>query len=316
MCLDALDLMSVPLPEHVRPVDVAVTPDHVGTAHWKDYLILTKPEITFLVTISALAGFLLGTTGAVDGWRLAWLLVGTALTSAGGGVLNHCLEHRYDAQMHRTASRPIPAGRIAPRTAFGFGLVLVAVGLGLLCPLTNPLTGVLAALTVGLYLFAYTPLKRITAWNTVVGTIPGALPALGGFTAATGALGAGGWALFAILVLWQFPHFFSLAWMYRKDYARGGFAMLPVIQPSGQMMAVQMVLSTVLLILASGVPVGLGLLGGGYLAGALLLGGWFLWPVLVFYRSRTTQDARRVLKASVVYIPLLVLLIVLDRLVF
>lgn len=295
---------------------MAVEVAPAGTTRWKDYLTLTKPEITFLVTISALAGFLLGSTGGVDGWRLVWLLVGTALTSAGGGVLNHCLEHRHDAQMHRTANRPLPAGRIALRTASGFGWVLVAVGLGLLCPLTNPLTGVLAALTVVLYLFVYTPLKRITAWNTLVGTIPGALPALGGFTAAAGAVGAGGWAVFAILALWQFPHFFALAWMYRKDYARGGFAMLPVVQPSGQSMAVQMVLSTVLLVLASVVPVGLGLLSGVYLAGAVLLGGWFLRPVLVFYRSRTTQDARRVLKASVVYIPLLVLLMVLDRLVF
>lgn len=279
----------------------------------RDFFVLTKPEISFLVMISALAGFLLGAPGAFSGWTLFFLLIGVTMTSAGACVLNHYVEMDLDAKMRRTATRPLPAGRISPKAARNFGYVLVAAGIGLLCPLTNPLTATLAGLTVVLYLYVYTPLKRKTTYNTLIGTIPGALPALGGWTAATGSIGAGGLAIFAILAFWQMPHFFSLAWMYRKDYGRGGYAMLPVVQPDGQSTASQTVAYTAALIAASIAPTLLGNTGWLYAGAALILGLWFMRPVLTFYQTRTVQAARRVLKASVVYIPLLVLLILVDR---
>ncbi|MDA0378486.1 MAG: heme o synthase [Bacteroidetes bacterium] len=283
-------------------------------APWRDWLTLTKPEITFLVTISSLAGFILASTGSVDGWTLLWAMIGIPLTSAGGCVLNQVMEHGYDAGMKRTAHRPLPAGRIRVEHAKWYGLGLLATGLGILCPLTNPLTGVLAAFTVALYLWVYTPLKRRSTWNTLVGTIPGALPVLGGWTAATGQLGAGGWALFGVLLCWQMPHFFSLAWMYRKDYGNSVFLMLPSSDEGGNRTARQMVGYTLLMIAFSITPVLLGLSSWTYLAGALLLGLWFLRPVGRFWFTRSVQDARSVLKASVLYIPLLLGAIILDRL--
>ncbi len=284
-------------------------------ALWRDYLELTKPEISFLVVISALAGFLLGSPGALDAWRLVWTLVGIALTAGGVGALNHYLEYQLDKGMRRTAERPLPAGRIAPARARTFGNVLVIAGIGLLCPTTNPLTAVLAGLTVVLYLYVYTPLKRKTTYNTLVGTLPGALPALGGYAAATGTLGAGGWALFLILAVWQMPHFLALAWMYRKDYARADFAMLPVVEPDGTSTARQTLLFTGLLLPVGALPFFVAGMGWLYLGGALLLGLWFLRPALAFYRTRSNQDARRVLKASILYIPLLLALILVERLI-
>ncbi len=278
-----------------------------------DYWDLTKPEISFLVTLSALAGFVLGSPGDVDGWLLGYTLIGTALSSGGGGVLNHYLERHLDKRMHRTADRPLPSGRIAPRKALFFGIGLTTAGVATIFFLVNLLTAALAALTVYLYLFVYTPLKRRTKYNTIIGTIPGALPALGGFAAATGTLGFGGWTLFAILALWQMPHFLSLAWMYRKDYARAGYVMLPVVEPDGNSTARQTLLFTLLLALASLLPTVVGVTGAVYLAGALVLNVWFLLPTYAFYRSRTTRDARRVLMGSILYIPLLVVLIFLDR---
>ena len=280
---------------------------------WKDYLALTKPEISFLVAISALAGFLLA-PGPIDWSALVWGLVGITLASAGGCALNHYLERDLDRSMKRTASRPIPSGRIAPSTAARFGALLVAAGVGILCPLTNPLTGAMAAGTVALYLFVYTPLKRVSVANTFVGTIPGALPALGGYTAATGTFGVAGWAVFAVLVFWQLPHFYALAWMYRADYARGGHRMLSVTAPDGRSLAVQVVFFSVLMIAASLVPVLTGHAGLLLAVGASALGLWFMVPAVRFARSRTNTDARALLKATVYYIPALVVLIVVDRL--
>ena len=277
-----------------------------------DYWELAKPEITLLVTIAALAGFLLGSPMALNEIILALTLAGTALCSAGGGVLNHYIERHYDACMKRTAQRPLPAGRVAPRAALCYGMTLIALGLGLLA-WVNLLTLLLATLTISLYLFAYTPLKRRTTLNTLVGTIPGALPALGGFTASAGSLEAGGWALFAILAFWQMPHFMAVAWMYRKDYARAGYQMLPVVQPDGVATTRQTLVFTALLIVASVFPTLLGVAGWVYLACALLLGISFLVPAIAFHTTRATQDARRVVRASILYIPLLVFGIALDR---
>ncbi len=284
---------------------------------WKsrliDYLTLTKPEITFLVSISALAGFILGSTSGIDGWQLFWALVGIPLVSAGGAALNHHREIVQDRLMRRTAERPLPAGRIQPKHALAFGYGLITVGLAILCPLTNPLTGVLAAVTVFLYIFVYTPLKQITPFNTLVGTIPGALPALGGWTAATGNIGAGGIAIFAVLLFWQMPHFLSLAWMYRKDYERAGFQMWTVGDDTGNVTAALTVGFTILTIVASLVPGFMGLSGAVYMIGAILLGLWFSWSVVKFGRSRSVQDAKGVLKGSIWYIPILLLLITVDR---
>lgn len=276
---------------------------------------LTKPEITFLVTLSTLAGFLLGSPATVDGWLLLYALFGTGLSSAGGAVLNHYLERDHDGNMRRTASRPLPSGRIAAPVALGFGIVLSITGVVALFVLVNPLTAFLAALTICLYLFAYTPLKRRTHYNTLIGTIPGALPALGGWTAATGSLALGGWLLFAILVLWQMPHFLSLAWMYRKDYARAGYKMLPVIEPDGRSTVQQTLFFTAALVLVSLILPLVGVTGWVYGAGAVLLGIRFLIPAYAFFRSRSTPDAKRVLMGSILYIPLLVVLIFIDRIV-
>ena len=277
-----------------------------------DYWELSKPEISFLVVVSALAGYLLGASGGIDGWTLLFTLVGVGLCAGGVGMLNHLIEYPIDAQMKRTMHRPLPAGRVSPIAVRNVGTVMICAGVGLICPLVNPLTAILAALTALLYLFVYTPLKRSTKWNTLIGTVPGALPALGGYTAATGELGAAGWAAFAILACWQMPHFLSLAWMYRKDYARGGYAMLPVVEPDGDSTAHQTIFFTALLLVASLWPVWLGATGWIYALGVIPLGLWFLWTAIAFHRKRTGQRARRVLKASIVYIPVLVALIVAD----
>lgn len=278
----------------------------------RDYVELTKPEISFLVTVSALAGFLIGSPGVLDVWTLTWTLLGVGLCAGGAGVLNHVKEQAFDARMKRTRDRPLPAGRLSPRTAKYVGIALVCAGIGIICPLVNPLTAVLAGATVVLYLYVYTPLKRETKWNTLIGTIPGALPALGGYTAATGDVGPGGWAIFAILALWQMPHFLALAWMYRKDYARGDYAMLPVVEPSGTSTAWQTIGFTAALLLASLVPTALGATGWLYAAGVAPLGLWFLWTAIAFARERTGQAAKRVLKASIVYVPVLVTLLFVD----
>ena len=282
----------------------------------RDFIELTKPEITFLVALSSLGGFVLAPIEHFDAVALVSLLVGVCLTSAGASTLNHWLERDKDALMRRTMNRPLPTGRISPNTARNFGFFLIAAGVGLLCPLTNPLTGSIALATALIYLFVYTPLKQRSTWNTLVGTLPGALPALGGWTAATGSIGWGGAAMFGILAAWQMPHFLSLAWMYRKDYERAGYVMLPVAQPDGASTVRQTLLYTILLVVLSFAPIMLGLSGWLYFIGAAALGIWFLHAATAFYRSYSMQDARRVLRVSIGYIPVLVLVLLLDRVVF
>lgn len=279
----------------------------------RDVVVLTKPEITFLVVLSALAGFVLGGDGAnASGWVLAATLVGVALTSAGGAVLNHLFEKDFDATMHRTATRPLPSGRISDTQARWLGYGAICAGVGLICPVVNPLTAMLAIATVVLYLYIYTPMKRVSAWNTLVGTIPGALPALGGYTAATGTFGAPGWAVFLVLVAWQMPHFLSLSWMYRKDYARGGYRMSAITDETGLSTGVLMLAFSLLTLVASLLPVWMGAASWFYGAAAVALGLYFTWPSVVFLTHRTAPQAKKVLKASVFYIPLLVAALVLD----
>ena len=277
----------------------------------QDYWELVKPEIAFLVVLSALAGFMLGAGESVNPLLLALTLGGTALASAGGGVLNHYIERNDDALMRRTAQRPLPSGRIRAGAALTFGLILITGGLTLLW-WVNYITLLLAALTIVLYLFAYTPLKRRTTYNTLIGTIPGALPALGGYVAATGTVGTGGWILFSILALWQMPHFLALAWMYRKDYARGGHAMFPVQNPDGRATAKRTLLYSTLLLGTSLLPTVLDYTGWLYLAIIIPTGIGFILPAIGFYRKQTPRLARKILLASIVYVPLLVTAIAAD----
>ncbi|MCA0268835.1 MAG: heme o synthase [Bacteroidetes bacterium] len=285
-----------------RFVQAAVAPSRA-----RDLITLTKPEITLLVVLSALAGYALGTPDGANGLELFGLLVGTGLTSAGGAVFNHLYERDHDATMRRTMNRPLPAGRVSTTFAWRFGFGLTAAGLGLLCPTTNWQTATLAIATVLLYIYVYTPLKRLTPANTLVGTIPGALPALGGYVAATGTFGGLGWAVFLLLVVWQMPHFLSLAWMYRKDYTRGGFEMTTRDDATGTRTGLWIVAFTVLTVAASLLPVAMGRLGLGYGAAALALGVYFLVPTVRFLRGdRSNAEAKAILKASVMYVMLLV----------
>lgn len=281
---------------------------------WKDLWELTKPEISFLVAISAVAGFILGSKVGFDWVKLLHTVIGVCFTSAGGAILNHFIERDYDALMHRTARRPLPAGRLSPTPILLLGLCLAALGVGYTYFTVNTLTTFLAVATVVLYVAVYTPLKRITHYNTLIGTIPGALPALGGWTAATGSFDLGGWLMFGILLAWQMPHFLAVAWMYRKDYERGGFKMLSVVEPSGRSTTMQTVFFTALTVGLSLALLQTGLVGAFYISGAILLGSYFLMTALRFYVEMTHRNARKVLLASVLYIPALLLCLALDRL--
>ncbi len=268
-----------------------------------DYIALTKPRITLMVVLTSLFGFFLASPGPIDIAILANLLVGTALSCAGAGVLNMAMERRADGAMHRTRNRPIPAGRIPAGTAVSFGGILATAGVALLAVKVNALAAGLSAATLALYLLVYTPLKSRTSLCTVIGAIPGALPPVMGWAAARGTLDAGAWALFGVLFFWQLPHFLAIAWMYREDYARAGYPMLPVVDPEGGSTARQVVLQTLALVLISLAPVGLGLVGGAYLAGAAALGLSFLAFGVAFARVRSRERARRLFFASLAYLP-------------
>lgn len=244
------------------------------------------------------------------------LLVGTVLTAAGAAALNHFLERNIDRLMARTQNRPIPTGTVSADVAALWGFSLLFVGLIILWVWTNTWVVFLSFTTAFLYVIFYTPLKQITWWNTFVGAIPGAIPPLAGWVAVEGRVGSGAWELFWILFFWQLPHFFAIAWICKDDYARAGFKMLSVEDETGRRTFIQMLLHTVLLIVASLVPVLSGRLGGIYLAAALTLGGWLLASVLKFRSHRDIPVARVIMRVSVIYLPLLLLGILIDLLVF
>lgn len=276
------------------------------------YLELTKPRIVSLVLVTTLLGyFLAGGSLALTG-SLSACLLGTALCCGGSGALNQYLERDADQRMMRTRSRPIPAGIIPPAHALSFGVLLVLSGTGLLLWQVNLLTAFLAILTAFLYVIVYTPLKKLTWLNTLIGAIPGALPPVGGWAAASGTLDVGAWVLFLILFIWQHPHFYAIAWMYREDYNRGGFKMLSVVEPSGDSMFRQVIGFSLILIPVTILPCLIGMAGGTYLIGSLLLGVFMLRASSIAAKTRTLADARNLLKASVLYLPLLLLLIVVD----
>ena len=288
----------------------------------RDYLELTKPRITWLILMSTGIGYFFGLAGTA-GWsqflqhlgvlRLLHTVLGTGLIASGTAALNQWFEREADRKMRRTADRPLPAGRLESGRALAFGVTLSAAGFLDLWLAVNPLAAGIGAFTLASYLFLYTPLKQRTWWSTTIGAVPGAMPPVIGYAAAAGRLTADCWVLFAILFLWQFPHFYSIAWMYREDYARAGIRMLPVVEPDGKSTARQIVLYGLALIPVSLVPSMLGMSGRIYLAGALLLGLWFLYSGIRVARDRTLLRARGVLLTSVVYLPFLYGLMLLDR---
>ncbi|HLI35156.1 MAG TPA: heme o synthase [Terriglobia bacterium] len=279
-----------------------------------DYWKLTKPEVNFLVVMSALAGFYLGASGPVHFKLLFNTLLGTLLVASGTATLNEYLERAHDARMRRTSNRPLPAGRLTAREALIFGLLLSAAGGIYLAWTANALASFLAILTLVSYLALYTPLKRKTPFCTLVGAVPGAMPPLIGWAAASGSLSFGAWVLFFMLFLWQFPHFTAIAWMYRHDYSRAGYLMLPPADHEGRFMATQVVGFSLLLIPISIIPALTGHTGQVYLFGALILGILFVYCGVRLAISRSNSVARRVLLASVIYLPLVYALMMLDKL--
>jgi len=294
-------------------LDTLPPPPALSRSKLLDFWELTKPRITLVIGLTTLVGFFLGARGVLDAARLAHTLIGTALTAAGASALNMVLERELDAKMRRTRNRPLPAGRLQFGEALIFGVALAASGVLYLTLATNQLAGLLAAVTLSSYLFAYTPLKRHTSLCTVIGAVPGALPVAGGWAAARGTLEVEAWLLFAIVFFWQLPHFLALAWMYREDYTRGGFPMLPTIDPEGESTVRQIVLNTLALLPVSLAPTMIGLAGSVYFFGALILGLAFLGLSLYFTAARTNLAARRFYLASVIYLPALLTLLLADR---
>lgn len=285
----------------------------VGRQRWMDLLALTKPRITALVLVTTGVGFYLATTGAVDVALLLHTLLGTALLAGGTNALNQYAERGPDARMMRTRDRPIPSGRLSPGVALAFATGISALGALYLALAVNPLTALLGALALGMYVFLYTPLKRRTWWCTIVGAVPGAIPPMMGWTAVRGELGAVAWVLFGIVFWWQLPHFYAIAWIYRSDYARAGFPMLPVVDADGARTGRQIVASTLALVAVSVWTSVLGLTGALYLVGALALGAAFLGFGVRLAGRRSGPAARRLFLASVVYLPVLLLLMVVDK---
>lgn len=293
----------------------AATP---ARANWRHYLELTKPRLSFMSVVTAMVGYLAAVPYSYFDWKRTLLvMVGTALCAGGVASLNMWMEGDTDAKMRRTADRPIPAGLIAPGSAFVFGWLLCIAGLAVLFKLVNGYSAFLALATIVAYLAIYTPAKRRSRWNTELGAISGALPPLIGWAAAGRSNPGLGWSLFAILFTWQMPHFFALAWTYRKDYAAAGMPMLSVVDPSGDKVSRWTFVWTVLLVAASVMPTLLGYCSWYYFAFTIALGLWFLRSAFHFLNpARRETEARRVFLISIAYLPLLLLLLVADRMIF
>jgi len=280
------------------------------TARPADFLQLTKPRITFLVVLTTLVGFLEASTRPRDIELLLHTLLGTALVAGAASALNQLAERRADALMRRTMSRPLPAGRLSAAQAAAFGLLLLAVGSGYLVVLVNPLAGLLALATAASYLLAYTPLKRVTSLATVIGAIPGAVPPMIGWAAARGSLDVGAWILFAIVFFWQMPHFLAIAVLFRRDYERAGFRVLPVADPDGRSTGRQALLYAVALLPLSLLPVFVGLAGAWYFAGAVLLGALFIAAsARLLAAPAEVARARSLFRLSLLYLPALFILL-------
>ncbi len=278
-----------------------------------DFAELVKARLTLLVLLTTAAGFYLGAQSPINYVALFHVVFGTAAAAAGAAALNQWWERKFDALMHRTRTRPVPAGRMRPVEALALGVVLSIFGVGYLALACNALSAALATLTILIYIFGYTPLKRTSTANTVVGAIPGAIPPMIGWTAARGSIEAGAWSLFAILLLWQLPHFFAIAWMYREDYSRAGFRMISSDDRTGERSASQSVFFCILLLVIAGLPAFLGIATFVYLGIELVLGGLFIALAMRFLRLRTAASARLLFIGSIVYLPLLLGALVLTK---
>ena len=278
------------------------------------FVELTKPRITFLIVLTSAAGFCLGSKGRFDYVALFNALFGIALLSSGIAALNQYIERNLDGRMRRTLARPLPTGKLSPAAALVFGVALTLFAEVYLLAFVNLITAAFGVTVIVGYLFCYTPLKTRSSLSTIVGAFPGAMPPLMGWTAATGQAGVEAWALFAILFAWQFPHFLAIAWMYKEDYARAGIQMLPVVEPAeGRMTAQQIVIWTLLLVPVSLFPAALGTTGAVYFYGAFVLGLLFLGTSIHAALSNTRRGARRLLLASVLYLPVLFGLMVFNK---
>jgi len=279
----------------------------------RDLVELVKARLTLLVLLTTAVGFYLGADSPINFAALLHTVFGTAAAAAGAAALNQWWEYKLDALMNRTRSRPVPAGRIRPRDAVVLGTALSIFGVAYLAFVCNALSAALAAITIIIYIFAYTPLKRVSTFNTALGAVPGALPPMIGWAAARGTLNAGAWALFAILFFWQLPHFFAIAWMCRDDYARAGFQMISSDDRSGERSASQSVFFCILLFVVAGLPAFLGIATVFYLLAELILGGVFVAVAMRFLKTRTPSDARRLFITSIIYLPLLLGALVLSK---
>ena len=301
----AIELHSTSAPEAVVSLNVRAR----ATA----YLELTKPRITSLIVLTSAAGFVLGSQSTVDYVKLAHAMVGIALLSSGIGTLNQFMERDLDGLMRRTADRPLPSRRLFPFEALWFGVALTAMAEVYLALFVNVLTALLGLTVIAGYLFVYTPLKTRTSLSTAVGAFPGAMPPLMGWTAARGEIDVAAWVLFAILFLWQFPHFLAIAWMYREDYGRAGIRMLPVVEPDGRLTGQQIIAYALMLVPVSLLPAILGISGRVYLGVAVILSLLFLASSVRAALSKSNQHARQLLLASVLYLPILFGVMVLNR---
>jgi heme o synthase len=278
-----------------------------------DFVELTKPRIAVMALLTVAVGYLLAAAPAVNPAYLVHTLIGTALVAGGASAFNQLMERHSDAQMRRTANRPIPSGRLQPEEAFAFAASMSVVGIAYLAmALPHAGAAIVAAVTLASYVGIYTPLKQVTPLNTLVGAVPGALPPVIGWCAAGGSVDAGALALFLIVFLWQLPHFLAIAWIYRADYAAGGHRMLPLGDVPGRLTARTMLVTCLALIPVSVAPYMLGLAGPVFAAGSLLLGIWFLSASLGFVRRRSDRQARVVLRASLLYLPGVLALLVVD----
>jgi protoheme IX farnesyltransferase len=279
-----------------------------------DYLELLKARLTLLVLLTTAVGYYLGAASPVRYAGLFHVVFGTAGAAAGAAALNQWWERKLDALMLRTKDRPVPGGRMRPMEALIVGVALATTGTVYLAVTCNALSATLAALTIGIYIFAYTPLKRISTFNTLVGAVPGALPPLIGWAAARGRIDAGAWSLFVVMMLWQLPHFFAIAWMYREDYARAGFQMISNDDAKGDRSASQSVFFAMLLLVVAGLPAFVGTVSEIFVPIELVLGGWYVAVAMRFLRKRNAVAARSLFMTSILYLPLLLVALVFTKL--
>ena len=277
------------------------------------YYELTKPSITFMILISTALGYYMGGNGIVNYIHFFYTILGSCLISSGSGALNHFAEADSDKIMRRTNLRPIPAGLISAENAMLFGIALILSGSAILYWIINPLTCLLALITSLMYLFIYTPLKKLTWLNTSVGAIPGSIPPIGGWVAATDRLAPEAWILFAILFFWQHPHFYAIALMFKDDYKKAGLKMLPVMEPDGSRTNRQIIWHSFLLIPVSVMPVYIGILGMIYFWSAIILGLGYLISGFILAKQYSVDNARFVLRVSVFYLPILFFTIMIDK---